>query len=68
MKILIVNGYKPGSIGDKKFNRLVKIIKQLFAKHKPRSASKFEYIVRDRNNIDDFLYEAYSKYSSSEAR
>lgn len=68
MKILIVNGYKPGSLGDTRFDRFVKIVKQLFVKHKARSASKFEFIVRDRNTIDDFLYEAYSKYSSTEAR
>lgn len=68
MKILIVNGYNPGSAGDAKFNNFVKSVKSGFRKHKAKSSNEFEYVIRDRTNIDEFLFEAFSKYSSTEAQ
>ena len=68
MKILIINGFKPGIGGDCKFKSFVKIIKNAFKKHKSKCSSSLEFITRGIKDIDDFLYEAYSKYGTEESQ
>lgn len=68
MKILIVNGYKPTPLGKERFEIFVKLIKEGFKKHRAKCSSDWEFIIRDIHDIDEFLFESFSKYGIEEAQ
>jgi len=68
MKILIVNGYSKDYKGRRRFEEFVRIIKELYIEQRISLADQPEIIVRDKDNLEDYLYEAYTQYSNVESR
>lgn len=68
MKILIVNGYSSNYNGHKRFDNFVTLVKEIFTKQRQSMVSLPEIVIRDRTNLDDYLYETNSKYQSAEAK
>ena len=68
MKILIVNGYRPSVVNRQRFSIFCKIVKEAFKKHKSKCSGSIEFVIEDSNKIDEYLYEAFSKYTGEESR
>ena len=78
MKILIVNAYPDTYRGKKKFDEFVAIIREvnirfiicltkIFQNQKQSLLDMPEIIIRNRKNLDDYLYEPNTKFSDKDA-
>ena len=67
MRILIVNGFTKNQDGYKKFSDFQYIIMKICAEQKELMDTETECFIRDRDNIDDFLYEIDSGYLLKES-
>ncbi|KAL4433516.1 hypothetical protein ABPG74_002913 [Tetrahymena malaccensis] len=67
MKILIVNGYSATPKGSQLFTNFQFIIYKLFKEHKIKIDDEQEFYIRDRNNLEDFIYELNSPFLKKES-
>ena len=68
MKILVVNGFTDSAEGKRKFSEFLKAIKTSFEKNKPQIIGQPEYVIRDKSNLDDYLFEVNTEFNSTEAQ
>ncbi|CAD8201878.1 unnamed protein product [Paramecium octaurelia] len=62
MKILIINGYGKSYKGMKNFEQYKLIIKEALLSKKEMIDTEIDFIIRDRDSIDDLLYEIDSSF------
>jgi hypothetical protein len=62
MRILIVNAYSTDNNGIVAFNNFEHYIMKFLAEQKELVDTENEFFVRDRDSIEDFLYEIESSY------
>lgn len=67
MKILIVNGYSKNGDGMKKFTEFQYLIMKIFAEQKQLIDTETEFFIRDKQNVEDFLYEVEGSYLKKQA-
>jgi len=65
MRILIVNAHSSMGEGQKVFQDLLASIKEILKVHNGLLEIKDEYIVRTKDTIDDFLYDAATSFSQA---
>jgi hypothetical protein len=62
MKILIVNGYSKTEHGKAQFAEFEALIKQIFKDQRDFVDTETEFVIRTKDNLDDFLFELDSSY------
>lgn len=62
MKILIINGYGKSYKGLKNFDQYKLIIRDILLSKKEMIDTEIDFIIRDRDSIDDLLYEIDSSF------
>ncbi|KAL4442225.1 hypothetical protein ABPG74_009243 [Tetrahymena malaccensis] len=67
MRILIVNGYSKNKSGIKKFADFHYLIMKIMTEQKELVDTETEFFIRDKNNLDDYLYEIESSHLKKEA-
>ncbi|KAL4441119.1 hypothetical protein ABPG74_002069 [Tetrahymena malaccensis] len=67
MRILIVNGYQKTREGFQKFSDFQYNIVKIMQEQKELVDTETEYLIRDKDNVEDFLYEIESSYLKKEA-
>jgi len=67
MKILIVNGFAKTPKGKDEFNRYLAIIQEIFRTQTDFVDTNFEFMIRGRDDLDEFIYELDSTHLKKNA-
>jgi len=67
MKVLIINAFADNVRGRRSFQEFLANVKNAFVRQRELSIQSIDFIVRDRNNLEDYLYDVYNKYENKEA-